>query len=829
LRSKQVGALFKETNVSVRPEDFNLKIVDISGVMPKHATARYSKRNSGEWTIRKIVIHHHGSDAYPMPTWGTYKTSSKKKQGGKWVDVETVHDWKFPNGMPRAYIGAASHHVAQDWEGYSYHYDVPYYAETNGSLDVVYQTQDLTKVSAHAIGGNHFGVAISMLGTNRTDGQNYALGTPGLSQAGLARLQEDYDPKPVADEMGSPTEGLPSPFQQRAVRNLVRYLQAKYGISSRHVEGHFIYNKSTCPGYDFERWIMDYQDRDRRFCYPVRLGGSGTPFLKTGVQEGFSDFFKYLENPLKKDGHGYFPCGRRHMWHNGVHLFPPPADGANPVFAVRDGWVVAARFNGQVTRTETIEKNGTKEELERNYGSNCFVLVRHCDPGVRNAKEKRSLTTVKSKKGDYYLVRPLEYFSLYMHTQPLDESIGWVKELKKRDLALYNKVRSSDKPWVFTDLEIGPRGGADEINLSLPVKTGEIIGKVGMHDPFPMRRDGKSALVPVLHFEMFSSIHLLRWFDPDEEAYKLWTLEDKDGDPLMDDNRLTPQKLKGMTEEVARRLKEAIEKADKEDPDFEKADLVPHHDVELHRVLSSVITQHISEAAADWGKVLNNTKWRDKYKVTRQQVTHHREVVEQFQWMRQLQTAIKGDNAAEADRKNNLKRLIGSGLNPATAYFYYHPIRLLHWLNGMVREFQGPAMPHFFDRLNPYDLTVTAAEASKKDDKTIVLKYLSPTNSNNKVIGKFGLPEKYLRKNKKIKWKGKTYTITDVEAVSDDSGGKRNRKVTLDRPLEHAIGKGAVMKLGDFVQGKAWRWNRKFFWANPVMQGAFLPGDTQAA
>jgi hypothetical protein len=809
--------------MSVRPEDFNLKVIDLTAVMPRHATAKYRVRSSGEWTIRKIVIHHHGSDGYPMPTWGTYTTKKKKKVGGKWVEVTETHDWKQPDGMPKAFKPAVNRHIGLGWEGYSYQYDVPYYTEKDGGLDVVYLTQDLSKVSAHAIGGNHLGIGISMIGTNRTDGSNYALGSPGLNSGSLYKYGEDYDPKPVAEELGSPTEGLPSEFQKRTVLNLVRYLQAKYGIANRHIEGHFLYNKSTCPGYDFERWIMDYQDRDRRFCYPVRLAGSATPYLKLDVAAGKDDFYKYLENPLKTDGHGYFPCGRRHMWHNGVHLFPPEGAGT-PVHSVRDGWVVAARFSGSVKRTETIEKNGTQQEVERDYGSNCFVLVRHMDPGIRDKSDSRSM---QSK-----WVRRLEYYSLYMHTQPLDETIGWVKTLRDRDPDTFAKFSVSDQPWVFTDKENSPIRGNDEIHLALPVKTGEIIGRVGEHDPFPMRRDGQSSLQAVLHFEMFSSDNLVQWFDPDKDAYKPWTIEDKDADPLMEDNRLTPQKLSGLSAEMEKRLQEQNDKADKDDPDFEQPDLVPHHDKELHRVLSCVIARHRSEAATDWGKVLNNTKWRNKYKVTRQQVSHHREVVEEFQWMRQLQKRITGDNQAEQDRRANLRRLKRTGLNPASSFYYYHPIRLLHWLNGMKREWQGPKMPQFYAELNPYDLDVNVVEAADKGDTTITLQYFEARKKKNgvwKIFGRFGVPAKYLRRNKKIKWKGKSYTITGVEAVADDRGGTRNRKVTLDRPLEHAISQGKKVKLGDFLPAKAWKWNRQFYWDNPVLGDAFLPAESIAA
>src|SRR5436853_951902 len=96
--------------------------------------------------------------------------------------------------------------------------------------------------------------------------------------------------------------------------------------------------------------------------------------------------------------HGFYPVGRNHFWHGGVHLTYP-----KPLLAVANGEVIAYRMNDtlQVYKGPDPDGNAAPPDAEakKYYFSNGFVLVRH------------------------KLVTPLgtaiQFYVLYMHLKPM--------------------------------------------------------------------------------------------------------------------------------------------------------------------------------------------------------------------------------------------------------------------------------------------------------------------------------------------------------------------------------------------------------------------------
>jgi murein DD-endopeptidase MepM/ murein hydrolase activator NlpD len=101
---------------------------------------------------------------------------------------------------------------------------------------------------------------------------------------------------------------------------------------------------------------------------------------------------------------GSFPIGTNKIWHGGVHFKPP--DSNRKVYAAASGTIVAARLGSDA---------GIENDPE--YGSQRFVLVRHC------VYWKEQTDPAGEQRIDYS-VDPTYFFTLYMHLAPLLISMG---------------------------------------------------------------------------------------------------------------------------------------------------------------------------------------------------------------------------------------------------------------------------------------------------------------------------------------------------------------------------------------------------------------------
>jgi len=627
-----------------------IRIVDIADPLALWVNNHYgfartlSQRRERE--IREVLIHQHDG--------GVEHTGT---------DAEG-NSHKASNGLPNKLIGTAKYHTnpvkgpdGADLHGMAYQFDIPYFNEIVDGKRIVYQGQRLDLKAEHTGGlPNDIGVGISLMGSLRNEGFH----------TGRVR---------------NPGGGIPSEHQLAALPVLVHYLQERFKIANCHVQGHFQHNqtdRSGCPGYDTERWLLDHEDRERRFCYPINIGGGNTAPLLDVVTGRDSRCQSYMNNTLT--GHsGFYPFGRRFFeWHNGVHLFPPSGENS-PVYCVRDGWVIAARIGAHVV----IDG--------RDYGSANFILIQHSDPGLRNNNDRtRSLIANQGSR-----IRKLDYFSLYMHLAPVAASghVEWLDMLQDKDPRLYQAMLAAPEQAHRLD------------PLALPVKTGEVIGYVGRHDPFAARpadwpdpTDGHQA---VLHFEMFSSDKyllplkpaspaggLLRYFDPDTTMYQHWTISDTDRDALAQNALRKLAALPAFSgAAMTSRLDELEANVNGQDPRSLDSGDVFQRDPELHDLLSRVVTQHVSEWNAQWRSVL--VRNRRQWGLTQEMIDHHVRVVQQFQWWGQVVTS-----QAQFPKRTSLQ--------PSTKPFFYHPIRLLNWLNGLVRTIDNP-IGYAHDTSLPFD------------------------------------------------------------------------------------------------------------------------------
>ncbi len=746
------------------PQKYGLRIRDVHALL-KHGAKAYKRRVPNDancpknalHTIRYIILHHHAGPT--TPTSGT--------------NPQTKKSYQDTNGVPYALHATAKGFVDnKGWPGYAYDYDVGHYPDMDGNLSVVYQTQDLDLISNHTSAGkNDQGVGISMIGWKRNPGEPFGVG---------------------------PLLGVPSEFQANAVQKLVQYLQDRFLVANSHIFGHFQYGKPSCPGWDMERWVIEREGRSFRCCYPVNLGpGSNSPLLAANGRDG--QFSAYMKNTVQEGATGFYPYNRRRFWHNGVHLYPAGGKGS-PVFAVRDGWIVAARVaGGDVKITEKVQG----KEVERNYGSRCFVLVRHEEPGLRTP-DKRTVRKV----GKDSLLNHLHYYSLYMHLEKMEGGVPWLDLLEKCDKATYDNLVKSDKPVVFKD-------------IALPVRTGEVIGKVGQHNPFAMRTQGSSKateLQALLHFEIFSVDNLLEGFDPDPKLSSKWLVTDDDVNPRVEERLRLPKTITALTSEIRQKIKDLSEKAEEDDPRCLEPDRVPQKDPDVNAVLSAMVCRHISEWETDWKSVMdewkkkgkeNNAQWR----ITDDQIAHHRAMVQSFQWLKGLDASSRRALAllvgGHKGSPKNTELYYHQSIRKNAKLYFYHPIRFLNWLNGLEKKLKVE-----MDYLNsgnpgknPFPARVSAVSLAAKGSQALKV---GP-------LGKQGLPEEFLNGAKILfksgSGKGKKYRIEGAKKVlGSDKKPTKSREITLERPLEDAASAGDRVEIRHYDGEYGWAWKSRFRW-----------------
>lgn len=752
----------------------NLWFVDVSEVIAKNisqATKDKVKRPLNR--IRKILVHHHAGFPHDL--------SKKQKVAGQPDYPEKYYD--YASGAYKARL-------------YGYHYDLPFVEEKSpdGTKRVVYVTGSPERDQPHTGGGqNNWGIGISLVGTAR-----------GSNEFPDARY---FGSKHAVPEQYKTDRGMPSENQRLILPVLVRWLQEKHKIADAHVQAHFQWGKPSCPGYDTERWVMWHGDRARRegrgFSYPIALskGTSGPPYLKPPKQEP-SRAAEYLRNTLKARS-GSFPFGRRHFWHNGVHLFPEGGAGTD-VHAVRDGWVVAARFDKNV-------KVKTADGTEVDYGSANFVIVQHEDPGLVDKEDKRTsideVFTINKQGQNLWLGVPAHphYYSLYMHLGKLDTGIAWVKRLKEEDSKFFEKIEK--KPGEVYDFTTGNK-------VALPVKTGEVIGKVGLHDPFAARPANLKVEHPeifdaknkaVLHFEMFSGYNLVQRFDTDRDRHKAWTIDDTDADAFAKAAEEHLDKVTGLSS-IAPGLKDKISKME----ELDKRHLDPSRwsdllDDATLDALSKVVAHHISEWGANWKGVIDN--WFREWglvkgkpdKAQKAAAEHAVKVADAFK--------IKWTYPAMKYRRPALDK------NP----YFYHPIRLLNWLNGL-------------ERTPDHDLPFNNTDATAFDISPRKVKVAAPgaAGATELLLDKAsaqGLPKFSEKPNTEFPdktildlglLKGSRFRLADSETIhtiSSSTGEKEGQRIAFSPVLASELKKGDQVRFGLI----GWHWESKFAWDEKIL------------
>jgi len=176
---------------------------------------------------------------------------------------------------------------------------------------------------------------------------------------------------------------------------------------------------------------------------------------------------------------GTYPIGTNKMWHGGLHF--EPADTNRKVYAAASGTIVAARMGSD----KDVEKDAE-------YGSQRFVLIRHCVYLEQEADPSGS----PGDKRINYTATPIYVFTLYMHLAAF------------ADLAAVN---TSNPPWF--NYWLRRNAGADATKVFCPnveVSVGDWLGSCGSF------RDRQ-----MIHFEVVSreELKMKPWDDPKYRAY----------------------------------------------------------------------------------------------------------------------------------------------------------------------------------------------------------------------------------------------------------------------------------------------------------------------
>lgn len=721
-----------------------MRIVDIVDHLPVHATKQFSTRH--KWAIRKILVHHHA---------GSPKGTAKKEASGTY------------KGVPTSCVLTANFFVGEDdpntkgaegkeWPGYAYNYDIGYDADIEAGRDYIYRTQADNVQSWHTgAGQNEMGIAISHFGSLR---------------------EQDH----LTGQFKTPNDGKPSDFQKRCFPAAVEYLQTKYKVSDLHVQGHFQHKKPACPGWDTEFWIMHREERPRRekraFCWPVNPGDPNKAlFFGAGSKKDIDTAKDYMTNTFD-GGSGLYPFSRTLLWHDGVHLF---SGSASKAFCIRDGWVVAARFD------KTVKvKDSTGTEID--YGSANFVLVLHEDPGLYDMLDNRTY-------GENNSPYPLKYLSLYMHLGKLDETIPWVKLLKERDPDRWTKIQAApDKVYNLS-------------GIALPVRAGDQLGVMGKHNPFAARpttapAPAKQAVYDnaknkyVMHFEIFSETNLLEKFDPDKKLAGSWTITDADKNAAAEDIVKKLDKLEGVQDADTKAFNDAAAAADKADPGQQDASAWTNNLTKgILNTLSKVVAKHASEWNADWDSIIN--KRFKTWGLDNAGKEHLKKVIAGFKWYKD---AYKNDGIHTAKL---------TGLPATGIVFHYHPVRMLMWLGHLTRTLDHQPTGGVDSSGYPISTNVYA------DIPTSTICKAAVPAGTKAVALPNNLPEDRL-KGSSIRFTGHT-GVYEIESYSQKMNGKTfvEWSVTLKQGVAKDVAKASKAKIGNY----GWHFEAGFAWATDLV------------
>lgn len=281
---------------------------------------------------------------------------------------------------------------------------------------------------------------------------------------------------------------------------------------------------------------------------------------------------------------------------------------------------------------------------------------------------------------------PLNYYSLCMHIRPLENAAAaddfeWLKELQRRDRTLHQTVTTTDATHAFG-------------SLAIPVRTGDVLAAVGEHASFAIAPDGSAVernRQPLLHFEMFSKDNLLEKFGFDAAVARQWTVNDDTRNPLVETRHLHPPGDYGDADLLAR-LNARRTELEGIDPHEERADLAPQTEhAEFQDAMSKIVARHINEWAAEWSQIRRAIwggtgvgGWRNAQSQWDLFNDHY---VDQMQWLR----SAWADRATRRQLQRSTEWITSMRpWPPAHQFFYFHPIRLLNWLNGLSRGMQHP-------------------------------------------------------------------------------------------------------------------------------------------
>ncbi len=196
--------------------------------------------------------------------------------------------------------------------------------------------------------------------------------------------------------------------------------------------------------------------------------------------KSYFDFDKlewyYAQTETAAISGGTFPIGKNKTWHGGIHLVAAAANAK--VYAAASGTIVAARLGTDAAI-----------ETDRQYGSQRFVLIRHC-VYLEQEADPDGGTRVN------YNVDPVYIFSLYMH-------VAAVANLAAAD--------NNNPPWFNYWRRRNPGADANGVfNPNIEVHVGDWIGQCGT---FQGRQ--------IIHFELVSMVELnmAPWDNANYRAY----------------------------------------------------------------------------------------------------------------------------------------------------------------------------------------------------------------------------------------------------------------------------------------------------------------------
>jgi hypothetical protein len=190
---------------------------------------------------------------------------------------------------------------------------------------------------------------------------------------------------------------------------------------------------------------------------------------------------------------------------------------------------------------------------------------------------------------------------------------------------------------------------------------------------------------------MFSKDNLLEKFGFNAGVARNWTIDDGTRNPLVEARHRDPRGDYGDAALFAR-LNTRRTELEGIDPHEERADLAPQSEhAEFQDAMSKIVAHHISEWAAQWSQIPRAVwggnragAWRN---ARDQWDLFNEHYVDEMQWLRSAWAT-----PATRQQLQLSTRWIASmrPWPPRHQFYYFHPIRMLNWLNGLSRGLEHP-------------------------------------------------------------------------------------------------------------------------------------------